>query len=83
MCFQEVAWLGLKQVWHQVIPMLKCWRILVSVRSLDGFDTALGNLEKLMVRPERIAFEMSSRAPDLDADRRRFVDNRGAQFYPP
>jgi hypothetical protein len=63
--------------------MLKCWRILAPVRSLDGFDAALATLEKLMVRPERIAFKMLLGVPDPDADRRNVVDRRGAHFDPP
>jgi hypothetical protein len=70
LCFQEVAWLEMKQVWHRVIPMLKCWRILVPVSSLGGFDAVLGILEKLAMHLERIAYVMTPRAPDLDADRR-------------
>jgi hypothetical protein len=66
-----------------VIPMLKCYMILVLVRSLDGFDAALATLDKLMVRPERIAFETSLGAIDLNVGRRKVLDMRGAHFDPP
>jgi hypothetical protein len=63
--------------------MLKCRRILVPVSSLGGFNAVLGILEKLAMRLERIAYVLTPRAPDLDADRRRVVDDRGAHFDPP
>jgi hypothetical protein len=82
-CFQDVARLGMKQVWQRVIPMLKCYRILVLVRSLDGFDAALATLDKLMVHPERIAFETSLGVIDLNVGRRKVLDMCGAHFDPP
>jgi hypothetical protein len=55
----------------------------VPVSSLGGFNAVLGILEKLAMRLERIAYVLTPRAPDLDADRRRVVDDRGAHFDPP
>jgi hypothetical protein len=38
-------------VWFWAIPMLKCWRVLVPVGNLDGFDVAVRSPEKLAMRP--------------------------------
>jgi hypothetical protein len=27
MIFQGVAWLGMKQLWQRVVPMVRCWRV--------------------------------------------------------
>jgi hypothetical protein len=83
LCFQEVAWLGMKEVWHRVIPMLKCWRVLVLVCNLDGFDAVVSSLEKLAMCLGMIAYMPTPRASDLVADGGRMGDGRGAHFDPP
>jgi hypothetical protein len=41
LCFQDVAWKYLEQVWWKVLPMLRCWTILVPVGiSGYGFESA-------------------------------------------
>jgi hypothetical protein len=83
MCSQEVAWLVMKQVWHWVIPMLKCWRVLVPVGNLDGFDPMVSSLEKLAMCPGITAFVPMPRAADLVADGGRMGDDHGVHFDPP
>jgi hypothetical protein len=43
--FQGVAWIGMKLLWDQVMPMLQCWKSLVRVKMVDGFDNTISSLE--------------------------------------
>jgi hypothetical protein len=52
--FHGVAWTGLKQIWCRVIPMLICWKVLVPLKSLAGFESAIITLEQLSRMPEVI-----------------------------
>jgi hypothetical protein len=52
--FQDVAWIGLKQLWQRVVLMLLCWRVLVPVKNLDGFENAITRLEQMSRRLEMI-----------------------------
>jgi hypothetical protein len=46
-CFQGVHWRSLKQVWAMVLPMLRCWRVLMLLKMLSGFDSALDLMKKM------------------------------------
>jgi hypothetical protein len=50
-CFQDVQWRSLTQVWAMVLPMLRCWRVLMPMKMLNGFDSALNLMEKICYRP--------------------------------
>jgi hypothetical protein len=54
LCFQEVAWKGMSQLWQKMLPMLKCWSILVPLKMMAGFDAVVSALEKVLVTPESI-----------------------------
>jgi hypothetical protein len=36
------------------MPMLQCWKVLVPIKMLDGFKSAISSLEQLARRPELI-----------------------------
>jgi hypothetical protein len=41
-------------LWNRVMPMLQCWKVLVPVKKLDGFKSAISSLERLVQRMELI-----------------------------
>jgi hypothetical protein len=57
-CFQEIAWVGMRMLWQRVLPMLRCWKILVPIRLMDGFDSVVSSLEKMTKEPEPIELEL-------------------------
>jgi hypothetical protein len=59
--FQGVAWVGMKLLWDQVMPMLQCRKVLVPVKMVDGFDNAISLLENLAWRLERIKLPLAGR----------------------
>jgi hypothetical protein len=38
LCFQGVVWRSMKQLWSLIIPMLRCWHILLPLKMADGFN---------------------------------------------
>jgi hypothetical protein len=54
MIFQGVAWLGMKPLWQRVVPMLRCWRVLVPIVMEPGNESAISQLERVMAMPEVI-----------------------------
>jgi hypothetical protein len=55
MCFQDVAWRNMEQVWSLILPMLRCWSVLVPLKMAAGFEDARTSLERLAMRPMQIA----------------------------
>jgi hypothetical protein len=53
-CFQGVAWWSMKAVWQRVLPMLKCWKVLVPLKMMAGFEGVISSLEVAAWRPEQI-----------------------------
>jgi hypothetical protein len=45
---------GMKSVWRMVLSMLRCWRILVLVKMMVGFDDAFNSLEGQVWKSEKI-----------------------------
>jgi hypothetical protein len=37
LCFQDVAWKNLKQLWFIVLPMIRCWSVLVPLKMAAGW----------------------------------------------
>jgi hypothetical protein len=60
-CFQDTPWVSMRMLWHRVLPMLICWKILVPIRLMDGFDNVVASLERMMMEPEPIKLEPSRR----------------------
>jgi hypothetical protein len=56
LCFQGAAWVSRKVLWWRVLAMLRCWRIMVPLKILDGFDAVLASLERLVAAPEQISW---------------------------
>jgi hypothetical protein len=55
MCFQGAAsWEGMKAVWRRVLPILKCWKVLVPMKTIAGFEDVISSLEVVAWRPELI-----------------------------
>jgi hypothetical protein len=54
MIFQGVAWLGMKQLWQRVVPMVRCWRVLVPLVMEPGYESIISQLEKVLTMPEVI-----------------------------
>jgi hypothetical protein len=54
MIFQEVVWVGMKSLWQRVVPMLRCWRVLVPLVMEHGYDSATSPLEKVLMMPKMI-----------------------------
>jgi hypothetical protein len=46
--------MGMKSLWCVVLPMLRCWRIMVPLKMIVGFDDAFNLMEILVRRPEHI-----------------------------
>jgi hypothetical protein len=46
--------MGMKLLWQKVVPMLRCWRILVPLALAHGYEDATTKLERVMAMPERI-----------------------------
>jgi hypothetical protein len=53
-CFQDVAWLGMQMIGRRILQMLRCWRVLIPLRTEAGFDSAVASLEQVFWRPEQI-----------------------------
>jgi hypothetical protein len=41
-------------LWQRVVPMLRCWRILVPLALEPGYEDATTHLKKMLAMPERI-----------------------------
>jgi hypothetical protein len=54
LCFQDLPWLGMKQMWHHVLTMLRCWKVLIPLKMMAGYEEAIASLEQLVMKPERI-----------------------------
>jgi hypothetical protein len=52
--FQEVAWVGMKLLWEIIVPMLRCWRVLVPLVMEPGYKSVNSQLEKVLMMPEMI-----------------------------
>jgi hypothetical protein len=50
LCFQDVAWKNMKQLWFMVL-MIRCWSVLVPMKMAAGFENALASMEKLVSGP--------------------------------
>jgi hypothetical protein len=48
-----------KQVWKMVLPMLRCWRVLLPLKLMDVFDNVISSLEKLVLGPLRISSDQA------------------------
>jgi hypothetical protein len=59
LCFQDIGWRSVKQVWWKILPMLKCWKVLVPLGLMENFEAVLTSLERLASRPERITLPRS------------------------
>jgi hypothetical protein len=51
----------MKLLWQRVLPMVRCWRVLVPLKLMDGFDSAISSLEGLMMQLEAIDQGLMSR----------------------
>jgi hypothetical protein len=49
--FQDVAWTGMKALWGRVVPMLRCWKILVPLKLEAGYESVMSSLEKVLRAP--------------------------------
>jgi hypothetical protein len=65
LCFQNIPWKSMKQLWSVVIPMLRCWRIIMPLKISVGFDAVIDLLEKLNSRPMLLE-QAQAGAPALD-----------------
>lgn len=54
-CFQNVGWRNLKQLWQMAWCMLGSWKVLCPVKYLQELESYIAVLENLRSRPERIA----------------------------
>jgi hypothetical protein len=54
MIFQDVAWIEIKSLWQRIVPMLRCWRVLVPLVMESGYESVASQLEKLLMMPETI-----------------------------
>jgi hypothetical protein len=45
----------MKKFWHRLVPMLKCWSVLIPVNLMEPFESVLSSLEKVAASPELIA----------------------------
>jgi hypothetical protein len=59
LCFQDVAWRDMNQLWQRVLLMLKCWKILLPQKMMVGLEGAISSLEKVLAVPEAIEFKPS------------------------
>jgi hypothetical protein len=60
-CFQDTPWVSMQMLWHRVLPMLRCWKILVPIQLMDDFDSVVASLERMMMEPELIELKPSRR----------------------
>jgi hypothetical protein len=66
-------------LWNRVMLMLQCWKVLVPVKMLDGFKSAISSLEQLVRRLELI--EPMSLGGGREGD---FTDHAlSSHFFPP
>jgi hypothetical protein len=72
LCSQGVPWCSMKKLWGMVIPMLKCWSVLIPLKMLAAYEGATAALENAVWRPEPIErTSFSGAAPDGVQDRLR------------
>jgi hypothetical protein len=53
-CFQELPWTGMKGLWQRMVPLLRCWKVLVPLKMVADFKNACSALEKIAWSPELI-----------------------------
>jgi hypothetical protein len=76
-CFQELPCTGMRSLWQRMVPLLRCWKVLVPLRMAIDFENACSALEKMAWSPEPIG-DVPDRAPDEDVPR-----DGTFQFKPP
>jgi hypothetical protein len=40
------AWLGMKILWQRLIQMLRCWKVLVPLKSMNAFEEVVDKTRK-------------------------------------
>jgi hypothetical protein len=82
LCFRGVPWSGMKTLWQRVIPLLRCWKILVLLKMNCASEDACSELEKLAMLPEAILPPPARGAMPDDAAEDA-PDSTRFQFQPP
>jgi hypothetical protein len=54
----------MKMLWQKVIPMMRCWHVLVPLKEADGYD---GKLEVMAARPG-LLLDQERRVPGAHED---------------
>jgi hypothetical protein len=54
----------MKQLWFIVLPMIRCWSVLVPLKMATGFESAPSSMEKLVSGPLLIEAPSLGRAAD-------------------
>jgi hypothetical protein len=55
----------MKGLWQKVVPMVRCWKILVLLRLDEGFEAACSLPEKIVWCPEAIKWQTSRQVDDV------------------
>jgi hypothetical protein len=58
----------MKALWQRVIPMLRCWRVLIPLKMMAGYEEVITTLEREAMKPERIKQNFIPLAAVPDAD---------------
>jgi hypothetical protein len=45
----------MKLLWQRVMPLIRCWRVLVPLKMATDFENVCSKLERLMLVPEPIS----------------------------
>jgi hypothetical protein len=42
----------MKSLWRKVVPMVRCWKVLVPIVMEAGYESVISSLEKMLMMPE-------------------------------
>lgn len=54
LCFQNVGWKNVKQIWQMAGSMLESWKVLCPLKHLPELENYIAVLGSLRTRPERL-----------------------------
>jgi hypothetical protein len=82
LCFQGVPWIGMGLLWQRMMPLIRCWKILVPLKMSEDFESVCSKMERrVMMREPLCQSQWQDVASDGDSNSSQIADS--FQFQPP